>query len=207
MRQFFVFLILTSALVVVVLTISLVREFSIRSLAEADAANLPSTAVVFTGQFDRIELALSLFDLGRIDHIFISGVNGGAGITPQGFADQFRISSSARAALGSGQIILASDATTTMENALETACWLGKQPGVDEIVLITGRSHMPRASWALESALAGSVSIRRLSPPDPLANDTRSRWRLLELLKFGATVAFTSLPRHLWPAMHPTSCM
>lgn len=207
MRKIFAFLILISALMLVASAISLVREFSIRSATEADAANLPSTAVVFTGQFDRVELALRLFDQGQIDRVFISGVNGGAGITPQGFADQFQISSSARDALGSGQIILAPDANTTIENAMETACWLDKQPGVREIVLITGRAHMPRASWALENALVGSVSVRRLSPTEPPANDTRSRKRLLELVKFGATVAFTSLPRHLWPARHPTRCL
>lgn len=178
MRKIVVFLILTIALMLVALAMSLVREFSIRSVTAADTSNLPSIAVVFTGQFDRVELALSLFNQGQIDRIFISGVNGGAGIVPQGFADQFRISSSARAALGSGQIILAPDAKTTIENAVETACWLDKQPGVAEIVLITGRFHMPRASWALESALAGSVSVRRLSPTEPTANDTRSRWRL-----------------------------
>ena len=93
MRKIFAFLIFTSALMLVALALLLVREFSIRSATEADAANLPSTAVVFTGQFDRVELALSLFEQGQIDRIFISGVNGGAGITPQGFADQFQISS------------------------------------------------------------------------------------------------------------------
>jgi len=136
-----------------------------------------------------------------------SGVNGGAGITPQNFADQFRVSSTARAALNSGQIILAPDANTTIENALETACWLHNQPGVHDIVLITGLSHMPRASWALESALAGSVSVRRLSPDIPRAGDARSRANMYELLKFGVTVLLTLMPRHLWPGVRPNSCM
>lgn len=186
--------------------VALGREFSTRSLVAVDAADLPTTAVVFTGQFDRVELALNLFDQGRFDRIFISGVNGGAGITPQNFADQFRISSNARAALNSGQIILAPDANTTIENALEAACWLDKHPGVREIVLITGRSHMPRASWALESAIAGSVSVRRLSPDGPRASGARSRWNMFEVLKFGVTVPLTFLPRHLWPGARLTSC-
>jgi len=207
MRKIVVSLILTGVMVPVALSISLVGEFSNRSVTETDAADLPSTAVVFTGQFDRIALALSLFDQGQIDRIFISGVNSGAGITPQGFADQFQISSRARAALGAGQIILAPDANTTIENAMEVACWLDTQPSLREIVLITGRYHMPRASWALERASAGSVSVRRLNPTEPTAGDTRSRRHLLELSKFGATVVFTSLPRQLWPAMRPTSCM
>jgi len=207
MRKVVVFLILASAVVLVALAVALVREFSIRSVVAADAADLPTTAVVFTGQYDRVELALHLFDQGRLDRIFISGVNGGAGITPQNFAAQFRLSSNARAALNSGQIILAPDANTTIENALETACWLDNQPGIREIVLITGLSHMPRASWALESALAGSVSVRRLSPDIPRAGDARSRWNMSELLKFGVTVPLMLMPRHLWPGLRPNSCM
>lgn len=206
MRKAVVFLILASAIVLVALAVALVREFSIRSVAAEDAAELPTTAVVFTGQFDRVELALHLFDQGRLDRIFISGVNSGAGITPQNFADQFRISPKARAALGSGQIILAPDAKTTIDNALETACWLDRQPGIRETLLITGRSHMPRASWALESAIAGSVSVRRLSPDGPRASGARSRWNMSELVKFGVTVPLTLLPRRLWPGARLTSC-
>lgn len=207
MRKVVVFLILASAVVLVALAVALVREFSIRSVAAEDTADLPTTAIVFTGQFDRVELALHLFDQGQLDRIFISGVNAGAGITPQNFADQFRISSNARAALNSGHIILAPDANTTIENALEAACWLDKHPGVREIVLITGRSHMPRASWALESALVGSVSVRRLSPDIRRADDARSRWNMAEVLKFGVTVPLTLLPRYLWPGVRPNSCM
>ena len=207
MRKFVIFSILAGAVVLVAVTVALMREVSIRSGEATDVADLPTTAVVFTGQFDRVELALRLFDQGQLDRLFVSGVNRGAGITPQGFADQFRISSNARAALGSGRIILAPDANTTIENALETACWLDQQPGVREIVLITGRSHMPRASWALESALAGSVSVRRLSPDGSRAADARSRWNITEVLKFCVTVPLTLLPRSLWPGDRPTTCM
>lgn len=59
MRKVVVFLILASAVVLVALAVALVREFSIHSLVAADAADLPTTAVVFTGQFDRVELVLS----------------------------------------------------------------------------------------------------------------------------------------------------
>jgi uncharacterized SAM-binding protein YcdF (DUF218 family) len=206
MRKVVIFSILAGAVVLVAVTVTLVREFSIRSVAAADVADLPTTAIVFTGQFDRVELALRLFDQGQLDRLFISGVNGGAGITPQGFADQFRISPNARAAISSSRIILSPDANTTLENALETACWLDKQPDIREIVLITGRSHMPRASWALESALADSVSIRRLSPEGSSAHDARSSWNISEVLKFGVTVPLTLLPRSLWPRDRRTTC-
>jgi hypothetical protein len=65
---------------------------------------------VFTKQFDRIKLTLSLFDQRRLDRIFISGLNGAARITQLGFAGQFRISPNARVALDSGQIVLSPDA-------------------------------------------------------------------------------------------------
>jgi len=206
MRRVVILFMFASRIVLIALPFVLVREFTIRSTAAADVADLPTTAIVFTGQFDRVELALRLFDQGRLDRLFISGVNGGAGITPRGFADQFRISSNARAALGSGRIILAPDANTTIENALETACWLNKQPDVREIVLITGLSHMPRASWALESALAGPVAVHRLSPDRLRARDARLRWNESEEFKFGVTVLLTLLPRRFWPGDHPATC-
>lgn len=207
MRKILVSLIVASVVVLAALAVLIVCEFSIRSMAAADANNLPTTAVVFTGQFDRVELALDLFDQGRLDRIFISGVNGRAGIKPEGFAEQFGISSKARAALNSGRIILAPDANTTIVNALETACWLKHQPRVREIVLITGRAHMPRASWALESALAGSVSVSRLSPEVLNTDNARSRWNMSELLKFAVTVPLTALPRHFWPGETSRFCM
>jgi len=220
MRKVAIFLMLVSAAVLVVLVIStvvIVREFVIRSDVIAKADDLPTTgttattAIVFTGQFDRIELALQLFDQGQLDRIFISGVNGGAGIAPDRFADQFRLSSNARAALDAGRIVLAPDANTTIENALEAACWLDRQSDIREIVLITGQFHMPRASWALESALTRPVRVRRLSPETPSAVDVRLRSnmheRMPELLRFVATVPLALIPRLLWPAESPRACM
>lgn len=207
MHKALVFLIVASAVVLSALAVSLVREFSIRSASVSDATSLPATAVVFTGQFDRIDLALHLFDQGHVERIFISGVNGKAGIAPQDFADQFRLSSIAQAALASGEIILAPDAKTTIENALETACWLDGQPDVGEIVLITGLSHMPRASWALERANTHSVLVRRLSPDLAHAKGAATRRTFPEMAKFGVTVLLTILPRHFWPADRPSKCM
>ena len=206
MKKAAVFLMLASTLVLAIALVVLVREFAVRSEIAVEVTDLPTTAVVFTGQFDRIELALQLFDQGRLDRIFISGVNGRAGILPRNFADQFRLSENARAALDTGQIILAPDADTTLENALETACWLDGQPGVHEILLIAGPNQMPRASWALESALTRPVLVRRLSP-EPSAGEVQLGSRNDELLKFAMTVPLALIPRFLWPAERPASCM
>lgn len=207
MRKIVVSLLMGSAVLLAISTAAFVREFSIRSQVSADATVLPTTAVVFTGQYDRIELALQLFDQGRLDRIFISGANGGAGISVKNFAEQFRLSLNARAALDAGHIILAADANNTIENALEAACWLDKQPNVREIILIAGRYQMPRASWALESALTRPVSVLRLSPETPSAGDEQLRLNMRELMRFGVTVPLALIPRHLWPGARPRNCL
>lgn len=207
MRKNVIYCILASALIVFVLAFALIREFSIRSEITANLVDLPTIAIVFTGQFDRVELALQLFDQGRLDRVFISGVNGGAGITPQGFAEQFQLTSLAGSAPYSGEIVLATEADTTIQNALETACWLDKHPNVHEIVLITEYSHMPRASWALERALSGTVSVERLSPNEPDADNVPVLATVSEILKFGATISLTLLPRNLWPGVRQSDCL
>lgn len=227
--------VLLVAIVLLISTAALVREFVIRSEVSAEVTDLPKTAVVFTGQYDRTELALQLFDQGRLDRIFISGVNGGAGMSVKNFAQQFRLSPKARAALETGQIILSPDANTTIENALETSCWLNRQSDVREIVLITSRLHMPRASWALESALTSNVRVHRLSPEAPPGDDggdggdggddrldfnmlehmqayiqkhthNRNKRYTRELLKFGATVPLALIPRDWWSGKRPKVC-
>lgn len=79
-------------------------------------------AVVFTGQFNRVNAALELFEDGQITRLFISGVNPGAGIEAETFADQFNLSPRVRQALHTGQITLGERAGSTLENARETAC-------------------------------------------------------------------------------------
>jgi hypothetical protein len=63
----------------------------------------------------------------QVEMLFIAGVNKRAGIRPEGFAEQFSLSPALRDALAQARIILASDADTTLENAIETACWLAQQ--------------------------------------------------------------------------------
>ena len=206
MRKVTVALMLASAVLLVISTAALVREFSIRSQVFSDVTVLPTTSVVFTGQNDRIELVLQLFDQGRLDRIFISGVNGGVGISVKNFDTQFQLSLNVRDAFEAGHIILATDANTTIENALEAACWLDKQSNVREIVLIAGRYQMPRASWALESALSRPISVLRLSPETPSTGDKQLRSNMRELVRFGVTVPLALIPHHLWPGARPRGC-
>ena len=71
--------------VAVALTGALLVEFQSRRTPPALGQPVPSTAIVFTGQFDRIDQALTLLERGTVDRIFISGVNLHAGI----FIDRF----------------------------------------------------------------------------------------------------------------------
>jgi hypothetical protein len=50
-----------------------------------------SAAVVFTGQFDRVDEGLRLADAGAVPRLYISGVNGNAGLDPAHFVEQFAI--------------------------------------------------------------------------------------------------------------------
>jgi len=199
-------LLLICALASIGSIIALINEFHIRSSPVTDVPELPSIGVVFTGQFDRVELILKLFDQGDLNHVFISGVNHGAGLTQEGFADKFQLSEDARAALAAGDIILAPKATTTIENALEAACWLNRYQDLHQVLLITGRMHMPRASWALERALNKPTIVRRISPPDPNVSFDQKHWVSSEFFKFAATAVLTALPNRLWPGQGKVIC-
>jgi hypothetical protein len=48
-----------------------------------------SAAAVFTGQFERVDAGLHLVDAKAVPRVYISGVNGGAGIYPANFVNQF----------------------------------------------------------------------------------------------------------------------
>lgn len=166
---------------------------------------MPRIAVVFTGQFERIHFALGLFEEGRIDRLFISGVNSGAGLDPKRFDRQFGLSEALRAARAEGRIVLASEANTTLENAAETACWLRMSPEVDTVALITSHRHMPRASLALERALSANLSVHRMAS-DRGSGGESSRAKAVEFRKFVGTWGVTGLSPAFWADATPEHC-
>jgi len=179
-------------------------DFAWRSRVIDHSDGLPSTAVVFTGQFDRIERGLDLLAAGQVQRLFISGVNPKAGLTVSGFAGQFGLTADQRIWLETGQITLAPDAHTTLENALETACWLAGQPDVQSLALITSQRHMARASLALERAV-GSVRVIRVAS-DPVEEYVTPWTNWGEARKFVATWGLTLLSRRTWPVGVPENC-
>lgn len=179
-------------------------DFTTRSEGHDLSSDLPRTAIVFTGQFDRIRMGLELLSTDRVDTLFITGVNRKAGLDVARFARQFRLTPEQTDALSTGRIVLAADANSTLENALETECWLKRHPDIEAVTLITSRSHMARASLALKRTVA-PVRVTRLVS-DPMRDAGTFRTRTTEFRDFLATWAITLLPRSLWPVNQPANC-
>lgn len=182
----------------------LVLDFLNRSDVTTTPDVLPRTAIVFTGQYDRIHLGLDLLTAGRVDQLFITGVNRPAGLGVDRFVRQFELTPQEITWLETGRIVLAEDANSTFENAWETGCWLRGQGDIDAVTLITERSHMPRASIALRHEIwplrVARVYTDALADYDPL---------VIDLQDFGAYIAtwgITLLPHSLWTAEEPTLC-
>lgn len=143
-----------------------VVDFALRTRSTfSPSANL-LPGVVFTGQFNRVHAGLALLDRGDISTLLISGTNPPAGIPIAGFGQQFQLSQKLQAALADGTLVLAPGAHNTFENAAETRRWLATLQIDGPVVLITSRFHLPRASLALEQALAGRVVMRVSVPED-----------------------------------------
>ena len=114
-----------------------VFSFHFSQSAQADAI------VAWTGGEYRIHTAVSLLEQGRASKLLISGVN------KLVKSDSFlgNITPEIRS-----KIDLGYQATTTEENALETADWVYKNQ-VKSVVLVTSFYHMPRSLLEFQHAL------------------------------------------------------
>lgn len=170
-------------------TVYLGVTFHIRSNDVHSVADPPRTAVVFTGQFDRVRLGLLLIEQDVVDTLFISGVNPEAGFFSANLSDQFNLSEKQRELLNTGKIILAPHARFTIENAWESACWLEKNPEVRSLLLITSKTHMPRASLALDMVLPNDITVDRQGIQSPFG-ETDMNMTIEEFFKYVITFFF-----------------
>lgn len=132
-----------------------------RRIMLSETLRSASQAVVFTGQYDRIELALALMHSGQVRRLLISGVNQGAGLSPDRLVPLFeRDAPWLGSAIAEGRVDLDETAQNTFDNARETACWYRREGLSGPLMLITSTAHMPRASAVLEAQLPG-VEIQR----------------------------------------------
>ena len=166
---------------------------------------IPSTVVVFTGQYDRIYKGIELLSSGTSDTLFVTGANRKAGIHVDRFSSQFGLTPQQAKWIEEDKILLAPDARDTLENALEASCWLERQRDIEAVALITSQRHMARASIALEHAIAPIKVVRIMS--DEPDNYDKLQLDLVEFGKFVATWAVTLLPYDFWPSDKPSTCL
>lgn len=182
----------------------LLLDFMSRTNEYVVSGEVPRTAIVFSGQYDRVHLGLNLLSSGTLDRLFISGVNRKAGLGVARFSEQFALTPEQVGWVSDGKIILAPDARSTLENALEAACWLDQQPDIDAVTLITSQRHMARASAALQHKISPTSIARVVS--DPSNTNGEYKIDLAEFSKFAATWFVTLLPASMWPANEPSLC-
>jgi uncharacterized SAM-binding protein YcdF (DUF218 family) len=160
---------------------------------EAEIVDRPETAIVFTGDFNRVERGLYLLQMGQVDRLFISGVNPEAGIPVDGFDEQFVLTGDLLEARRNGSLVLGTEAQNTLENAAEAACWL-KQEGIGgPVLLISSTSHLQRAIAALSAAVT-DVQIVGMGVWESL-DTTDPSYRASERAKLEATRLLGLLPQ------------
>ena len=166
-------------------------SFSVPSL---DRIRQVSAGVVFTGQFQRVDVGLRLADAGAVPRLYISGVNGNAGIDPAHFVEQFSIRNPDIADLRrlvACCVEWGERADNTFQNAQGTKCWVDRRGLTGPLLLITSRQHMARAMAALSGALPDRVIV-----PYPVEDGppTVGRTRMRTYLKYLVTIVAARLP-------------
>ncbi len=168
-------------------------DFLRRSTGESMQTELPRVAVVVTGDSQRIRFALAAMDAGRFDRLYVVG----EGIDAKRFALQFGLSARLQQALESGDIVISTKSTSTLENGIEARCLLRDQDRISEITLITSQYHMPRTSLVFDRALGAGMGVVRLSS-DPAKDNRIPPVRESEWQKFLASWVITLAPQSFW---------
>lgn len=166
-------------------------SFSVPSL---DRIRQVSAAVVFTGQFERVDEGLRLTDAGAVPRLYISGVNENAGMDPAHFVEQFSLRNPHIADLRrlvACCVELGQRADNTFQNAQDTKCWVDRRGLTGSLLLITSRQTMARAMAALSGALPERIIV-----PYPVEDGlpTVGQTRMREYLKFLVTIVAARLP-------------
>jgi uncharacterized SAM-binding protein YcdF (DUF218 family) len=171
-------------------------SFDSFSIPSMDRIRQVTAAVVFTGQFERVDVGLRLADAGAVPRLYISGVNGNAGLDPNParFVEQFSIRNPDIADLGrliSCCVEWGERADNTFQNAQDTKCWVERRGLTGPLLLITSRRTLARATAALSGALPD-----RLIVPYPVEDGPPEvgRNRMRKYLKYLVTIVAARLP-------------
>ena len=148
--------------------------FSVTSLSASPQSPEKTTdaIVVLTGGKNRVDQGLILFANGKASHLFISGVH--PDVKQREIVGRW----AGETSLPPCCIALGKDATTTMQNAVETAAW-AKKNDVESIRLVTSNYHMARARLELKKKMKGVRIIKHPIKQDDLDTAERRIWDLL----------------------------
>ena len=128
--------------------------------------------VVLTGGQNRVDQGLILFAEGKASHLFISGVH------PDVKKREITKLWGGETSLPPCCISLGKKATTTTENAVETAEWASKND-IQSIRLVTSNYHMARAKLELSSTMPDVNIYTHPIKQDDLDTAEQRIWELL----------------------------
>lgn len=148
--------------------------FSVASLiASPQKKNQTTDAiVVLTGGKNRVDQGLILFAKGKASNLFISGVH--PDVRKREITRRWRGDTS----LPPCCISLGKTATTTIENATETAKWAVKND-ITSIRLVTSNYHMARAKLELNATMPDIKILTHPIKQDDLDTGKQRIWELL----------------------------
>ena len=134
--------------------------FNVFTLSIEAPEDTTDAIVVLTGGHNRVEEGLDLYANGRGSHLFVSGVYEDVRkreITSRWSGDH---------ALPPCCVSLGYNATTTLQNALETREWMIEHD-YTSLRLVTGNYHMPRSIMEFKHAMPGiQIYAHPLKQPD-----------------------------------------
>jgi uncharacterized SAM-binding protein YcdF (DUF218 family) len=156
-----------------------------------------AAAVVLTGAYERVDAGLQLLHAGKVPRLYVSGVNGNAGITPKGFVPLFGPRNPA--IIGLQELVdccveWGELADNTLQNARDVECWAARRRVEGPLLLVTGRTHMARARASLRSALPGR-EILAYPVEEAESDEGELRYRAIQYSKFLLTLVLAPLQR------------
>jgi uncharacterized SAM-binding protein YcdF (DUF218 family) len=151
-----------------------------------EISDTTAAAVVLTGGEMRLERGLQLLQEGTVKHLLISGVSKGS--TLKQFLKLYPQSKTAITHMRD-VIVLDDEATTTIENAIQTRQWI-QQEQLDSIRLVTASYHIPRSMFIFSRYLpettiyADPVFPKEFEKHKWLTDFNTFRLIMLEYLKY-----------------------
>ncbi len=166
-RLKFIIIIIVQVMIILWLGGFLIFQRMIMSYPKDLETETTDALVVLTGGRNRVAEALRLYNSGLSERLLISGVGHDVGI--QELADQNKTAITHK----KGQIILGTEATNTIENAIEVREVIRRQ-NISSVRLVTSNYHMPRSR---EEILALNPDIKIICHPVYSENVSTKWWK------------------------------